>query len=187
MTLKKLKRYDSEERSPEERSNDRLHWVAQVFTIVCIVACAIWIHFISNTANGASARAARVQASQAIVAQEQAAEARKLNNQQSALIQACNRLNQVRKSDNTAHEGSFILFKTVIALSALSPPPPPAERHSSHVFLTQLRNAEKAQSWTPIQNCKQVIAQQGANFKIPEPIAFVDELPPASALAKPRR
>lgn len=171
--------YDNER---DMRLSDRVHSWGIYVCIACIIAMSIWVNSISDhVSNVGTAQAT-----------EQGAlnrEAAKLASDRTSLIEGCQRLNQLRASDNVAHLGNFILFESVIGLSKLPPQQPETaqQRSVGKAFLVKLERAAKAQSWTPMSDCQQTIQQQGANYQLPPPVSFETHLPPSSALALPKR
>jgi hypothetical protein len=173
---------DVDDERREMRWTDRAVWIGQLFTILCVVGVAVWAHFISENIS-------HVQRQQAGQAAKQARTARQQSADRNNLIDGCNRLAAVQKSDNTSQQGVFILFESVIGLSRLPPAAPqtPAQTRAGKGFLAKLKLASGAQSWTPIPKCTKLIDSQGSGYKLPEAVAFLTASPPKSALLLPKK
>jgi hypothetical protein len=182
------KRRKSDHVPVEMRTSDSAHWFAQAIIVACLLGVAIWVGVVSGHISAVADKQSRV-------AQEQRNEAAQLADQKANLIDACNRLNTVRRSDNAAHLGTFELFKFIIAAQA-NPAQQAAEK-TQHLTaaqkalvkaeIAQINSTMLAQSWTPLQNCVQTINQHGGHYKIPSPISFLTARPPKGALLIPSK
>lgn len=99
------------------------------------------------------------------------------------LLQGCQRQNVLRRSDNNAHYGDFVVF-SFVAQRFLVPTPTetPAQKKVTSDFAGALNQAVKDASWTPPTDCERAVSQQGVKYSSPAPVAFTTRLPPASAL-----
>lgn len=183
---------DAEER--DRRSGDVLHSWGQVAIVASLIAGAVWLNNVSDHVTHVGQKQG-VQtghisdAQQSLDRQQTAikAEAVKLGQQRQSLINGCQRLNQLRAEDNTSHLGLYTLFVGVIALSQSGTQQVPASQRSAYnSYLDSLRASAAAQSWTPMTNCEQTIAAQGADYQLPNPISFTARKPPKSALELPK-
>lgn len=185
---------DDGEETVERRASDTRPSLGMTAVIVCIVLMSVWVHSISGGVDKANRH---IDVANRHIAAEQAdidAERAKLGTQQQSLVEGCQRLNQVRQSDNTAHLGTYTLFQFVLGAQG-SPAEQQAEA-AQHLTpaqkalvaeeITHIKSTTAAQSWTPLTNCKQTVAQHGVNYKLPPPISFTTKLPPSSALVVPK-
>lgn len=99
------------------------------------------------------------------------------------LLQSCTQENTVRRSDNNAHYGDFVVF-SFVAKRFLVPTPTetPAQKKITNEFAGALQHAVTDATWTPPTDCRLAVGTQGLKYTSPAPVAFTTRLPPPSAL-----
>lgn len=112
--------------------------------------------------------------------QDQAATQSQFNQQ---LLQGCQRQNVLRRSDNNAHYGDYVVF-SFVAKRFLVPTPTetPAQKKITNDFASALHQAVADASWTPPTDCRRAVSLQGPKYSSPPPVSFTTRLPPSSAL-----
>jgi hypothetical protein len=101
------------------------------------------------------------------------------------LLQGCQRQNVLRRSDNNAHYGDYVVF-SFVAKRFLVPTPTetPVQKRITNDFAGKLHLAVADASWTPPTDCKLAVGTQGVKYRSPSSVLFTTRLPPASALPR---
>lgn len=177
MKLKALGRYDAEER--EVRLIDQFQYFTWLVIVACMVGMALWVNHIGHNVTNVGHRVAREQAALN-------AEAKNLGADRAQLINGCERTNRLLVSNNTASEGTYIVFKYLIAV--YNSAPQKVKKNPEDIKFAQLlRSASNAQSWTPKTNCQKLIGTEGSDYKLPAAIPFAKQPAPASQLLHPEK
>lgn len=98
-------------------------------------------------------------------------------------LASCGRENTLRRADNNAHFGDYVVFSFVVKrFTAPTKTETAAQKKITQEFGSALNKAVAYSSWTPPTKCTLAVNEQGAKYTSPAPVSFSTRLPPASAL-----